>query len=52
MELAQDIGEDVDVVIIPPEPSADTDEEEGDDDSKNIVKVNDVTGKKIKFDKY
>lgn len=49
-DISHDIYEDVDVVIIPPDPSPDTDEE-GDDDCTNVVLVNDVSGKMIKHDK-
>lgn len=31
-DVARDIDEPVDVVIVPPDPTVDTDEEEGDDD--------------------
>lgn len=43
-DVAVDIDEPVDVVIIPPDPNVDTDEEEGDDDGMTDVVVNDVSG--------
>lgn len=43
-DIAENAEDDVDVVIIPPDPSPDTDEEEGDEDCTGSAPVNDVSG--------
>ncbi|XP_042144213.1 piggyBac transposable element-derived protein 2-like [Ixodes scapularis] len=43
-DIAENAEDDVDVVIIPPDPSSDTDEEEGDEDCTASAPVNDVSG--------
>lgn len=43
-DIAQNAEDDVDVVIIPPDPSPETDEEEGDEDCTVSAPVNDVSG--------
>ncbi|KAM7289739.1 piggyBac transposable element-derived protein 2-like [Ixodes scapularis] len=44
LDVFQDANEDVDVVIIPPDPSPDTGEEERDNDATSSIQVNDVSG--------
>lgn len=43
-DVAGGIDEPVDIVIVPPDPTVDTDEEEGDDDGMTDAVVNDVSG--------
>lgn len=44
LENIEEADNDVDLVIVPPEPAAETDEEEGDDDCIEGLGVNDVCG--------
>lgn len=44
LDNAEEADNDVDQVIVPPEPAAETDEEEGDDDCIEDRGVNDVCG--------